>query len=139
MKKILFSLFALVACVSASAITVDEAYDKLAALPGAALSEVPEYDCLKEGMDWGKVVMFMGCSQSTIASITEILAEITDESTDATVTSGKGVTATVFTRPVSEEKQRALVTSIQSNNGMNVAVVIYCEGGMDMVDDMNIN
>lgn len=66
MKKILMLMIVALATISVKAINVDEAYTKLAAVPGAALSDVPEYDCTKEGMDWGKVVMFIGADRKSV-------------------------------------------------------------------------
>lgn len=134
MKKFLFLLVALVATVSAKAITVDEAYTKITAVPGAAISEVPEYDCTKEGMDWGKVVMFIGAQPSTIAKVTEVLAEITDPEVLNTKAQGANQ-VTGFAAKQEDGRTRAIV-SVAMPAGI---VVLYAQGGDDVVSGMKIN
>lgn len=75
MKKIALGLVALVSAFAAQAITVTEAFDQAAELPGAAVSEMPDYDVAKEGLDWGKIVMLLGQPKSVVDAIE---AEITD-------------------------------------------------------------
>ena len=134
MKKILFLLVALMATVSAKAITVDEAFTKISAIPGAAISEVPEYDCTKDGMDWGKVAMFIGAQPSTIAKVTEVLAEITDPEVLDTKAQGSNQ-VNGYAAKQEDGRTRAIV-SVTMPAGI---VVLYAQGGDDVVTGMKIN
>lgn len=135
MKKILMILMVAVAAVSAKAITVDEAYGQIAAIPGAALSDVPDYDCTKEGMDWGKVVMFIGANQSTVAQIEQVLAEITDEEVINTKAQGSNQVLG-YARKQDDGRTRAIVYVSMPGAG---SVVLYAQGGDNVVDGMKIN
>lgn len=123
------------AAVSVKAINVDEAYEKLAGLPGAALSDVPEYDCTKEGMDWGKVVMLIGAAPSTLAQADAILAEITDPLIiNESVQGANHVKG--YAAKQEDGRTRAIVCVTMPGTGM---VVVYAQGGDDIVSSMNIN
>lgn len=76
MKKIFLAIVSLMSFIGASAITMDEAFDQVAAMPGAAVSDMPKNDALKDAFEYGKVVFLMG-QPSTAADA--IVAEITDE------------------------------------------------------------
>ena len=134
MKKLIFSLVAIVASFGAQAITVGEAFDKIADLPGVAISEVPEHDCLKDGMDWGKVAMLMGAATSATDQFNTILAEITDEMTLETVAQGNNEVK-AFTAKTESGRTQALVT-VTMPQGI---VAIYAQGDDDIVKDLNIN
>ncbi len=135
MKKILMLLVVALAAVSVKAITVDEAYEKLAAVPGAALSDVPEYDCTKEGMDWGKVVMLIGANPSTLAQADEILADITDPIVvDEAVQGNNHVKG--YAAKQEDGRTRAIVCVTMPGTGM---VIVYAQGGDDIVSSMSIN
>ena len=123
------------AAVSVKAINVDEAYGKLAAIPGAALSDVPEYDCTKEGMDWGKVVMFIGANQSTLAEAQKVLAEITDPEVVNEKAQGNNQVIG-YAAKQEDGRTRALVSVNMPGAGL---VVVYAQGGDDVVSGMNIN
>lgn len=135
MKKILMLMIVALAAVGAKAITVDEAYNKIAAIPGAALSDVPEYDCTKEGMDWGKVVMFIGASKATIAEVNKVLAEITDP--EVVNTTAQGSNSVIgYGAKQADGRTRALLSVDMPGAGV---VVVYAQGGDDVVSGMNIN
>lgn len=135
MKKILMLMMVALAAVSVKAINVDEAYGKLAAIPGAALSDVPEYDCTKEGMDWGKVVMFIGANQSTLAEAQKVLAEITDPEVVNEKAQGNNQVIG-YAAKQEDGRTRALVSVNMPGAGL---VVVYAQGGDDVVSGMNIN
>jgi len=135
MKKILMLMMVAMAAVGVKAITVDEAYGKLAAIPGAALSDVPEYDCTKEGMDWGKVVMFVGASQSTIAEVENVLAEITDPEVVNEKAQGNNQVVG-YAAKQEDGRTRALVSVNMPGVGV---VIVYAQGDDDVVSGMNIN
>lgn len=135
MKKILMMMIVALATVSVKAITVDEAYNKIASIDGVAISDVPEYDCTKEGMDWGKVAMFIGASQSTLDEVEKVLAEITDEVVvDQTAQGNNKVIG--FAAKQEDGRTRALISVNMPNAGI---VVVYAQGGDDVVSGMNIN
>lgn len=123
------------AAITVKAITVGEAYDKIAAIPGAAISDVPEYDCTKEGMDWGKVVMFIGANQSTIAQVEKVMAEITDPEVVNEKAQGNNQ---VIGYGAEQENGRTLAIIYVNMPGVG-AVVVYAQGGDDVVSSMNIN
>lgn len=76
MKKIFGALLALVlVSVGSQAITVTEAFAKIEKMDGVALSEMPQYDVAKEGLDVGKVAMLLGQPAGVLDGIE---AEITD-------------------------------------------------------------
>lgn len=123
------------AAVSVKAINVDEAYNKLTEIPGAALSDVPEYDCTKEGMDWGKVVMFIGASQATIAEVDKVLAEITDNVVVDEKAQGDNHVLG-YAAKQKDGRTRALVSVHMPGAGV---VVVYAQGNDDVISSMNIN
>ena len=135
MKKILMLMAVALVAISAKAITVDEAYSRIAAIDGAAISDVPEYDCTKEGMDWGKVVMFIGASQSTLAEVEAVLAEVTDELVvDQTAQGNNKVVG--YAAKQEDGRTRAIISVNMPQAGI---VVVYAQGGDDVVSGMNIN
>lgn len=123
------------AAVSVKAITVDEAYNKISAIPGAALSDVPEYDCTKEGMDWGKVVMFIGASKSTLAEVNKVLSEITDPEVVNVKAQGNN-NVIGYGAKQADGRTRAIVSVEMPGSGI---VVVYAQGGDDVVSGMSIN
>lgn len=135
MKKILMIMVMALAAVGMKAITVDEAYEQIAAIPGAAISDVPEYDCTKEGMDWGKVVMFIGANQSTVAQVEKVLAEITDPEVLNTKAQGNNQVLGYATQQ-ENGRTRAIVYVSMPGAG---SVVLYAQGGDDVVSGMKIN
>lgn len=135
MKKILMLMIVAFATISVKAITVDEAYNQLAETPGAALSEVPEYDCTKEGMDWGKVVMFIRAQPATLTQVESILGDITDPVVlDQMAQDNNHVIG--YAAKQEDGRTRALVSVTMPGVGI---VVIYAQGGDDVVSGMNIN
>ena len=134
MKKILMLMIVALAAVSVKAINVDEAYNKLTEIPGAALSDVPEYDCTKEGVDWGKVVMFIGASPATIAEVQKVLAEVTDPVVVDEKAQGNNHVVG-YAAKQEDGRTRALVSVNMPGAGL---VVVYAQGGDDVVSGMNI-
>ncbi|MBD5246679.1 MAG: hypothetical protein HDS54_02705 [Barnesiella sp.] len=135
MKKIFMLMIVALAAVSVKAITVDEAFEKFVAIPGAAVSDVPDYDCTKEGMDWGKVVMLIGANPSTLAQADEVLADITDPIVvDEAVQGNNHVKG--YAAKQEDGRTRAIICVTMPGNGM---VIVYAQGGDDLVNEMNIN
>lgn len=135
MKKILMLMIVALATISVKAITVEEAYNQLAEVPGAALSDVPEYDCTKEGMDWGKVIMFIGAQPATLTQVESILGDITDPVVvDQMAQDNNHVVG--YAAQQEDGRTRALVSVSMPGVGM---VIVYAQGGDDVVSGMNIN
>lgn len=134
MKKLILSLIAVVASMTASAITVSEAYEKLAALPGAALSDVPQHDVLKDGMDWGKIVMLLGASEDTVGQYNAILGEITDELVLDVLAQGSNKVKGYAAKQ--ENGKTLALIGVQMPNG---CVVVYAQGNDDVIEKMNVN
>lgn len=142
MKKLIFSLAALIASIfSAQAITVQEAYEQISALPGVALSDMPSHDVLKDGMDWGKVAMFIMVPESTLKSVNGILDEITDEvALDKMVvdqSTGKATNPVrCFTQQVEPGKKIALMSVFMPSR--KSCIIQYCQGGDNVVEKLEI-
>lgn len=142
MKKLFFAVTLMLTAVFAMrAITVDEAYAKIIALPGVAVSEMPEHDVLKDGMDWGKVAMFVMVPDATLSQVNAVLDEITDtvaldkmavdQSTGAASNPVK-----CFTRVDDNGRTVALMTLFMP--ARKTCVVQYCQGGEDIVEKLDI-
>lgn len=133
MKKLFVILVAAVASMTASAITVSEAFDKIAALPGAAVSDVPRQDAAENGMDWGKIVTLMGVSSDIVKRYNAILGEITDEMVYDTVDQNNKVKG--YAAKQKSGKTNALVV-VETPQG---CVVVYAQGDDDVIKKMNGN
>lgn len=142
MKKLILSLTAIIASLfGASAITVQEAYEQIIDLPGVALSEMPSHDVLKDGMDWGKVAMFIMAPQSTLNDIQAILDQITDDlaldKKAVDQSTGKAVNPVkCYTQQVAPGKKIALMTVFMP--ARKSCIVQYCQGGDNVVEKLNI-
>lgn len=134
MKKLILSLIAVVASITASAITVSEAYDKIAALPGAAVSDVPQHDVLKDGMDWGKVVMLLGVPSDVVGQYKAILGEITDELVLDTVAQGNNKVKGYAAKQ--DNGKTLAIIGVEMPTG---CVVVYAQGNDDVIEKMNVN
>lgn len=119
MKKIIFACLAILAAYTSKAITVAEAFDSIAKLPGAAVSEMPDYDVAKDGLDWGKVVMLLGQPSDSVKAI---VAEIVDVETVETSIGGQPTTIYIQ----AQEDGTALALSVTYTPAGPVA--IYASG-----------
>lgn len=135
MKKLAVILVALAACFSTQAISISEAYERIAALPGAALSDIPEYDCLKDGMDWGHVVMLMGAAEATCNEVEQITGEITDPLAVDVMAQGTNHVLG-YTSKTEEGRTQVLLVMSMSNMGI---IAIWAQGGDDVISSLNIN
>ena len=142
MKKIILSAIAFVATlIGAQAITIQEAYQQITALPGVAISEMPKHDVLKDGMDWGNVAMFVMVPDATLNSVNDILNEITDEVAleKMTVDQSTGAASNpvkCFTQKTDDGRTVALMTLFMP--ARKTCVIQYCQGGDDVVEKLNI-
>lgn len=129
MKKFLILLIVVFATVTAKAINVDEAYNRISAIPGAALSDVPEEDCAKEKMDWGRVIMFVNTPAATLEKVNKIIATITDKKVVEENTQGNHVEG--YAAAQSDGRTRALVSVTMPGVGI---VIVYAQGGDDIIN-----
>ncbi len=128
MKKFILSLIALIAAFGSQAITVSEAFDQIAAMPGAAVSDMPDYDVAKEGLDWGKVVILIG---KPMDATDAIVAQITDKKVKEFEIDGH---QSIAFASISEEENKALVLVV-TKTPMG-PVVVLAQGGNDAVSVM---
>lgn len=76
-------MVALVSTFAAGAITLDEAFDRVSQLPGAAVSDIPSNDALEGAFERGQIVMLLGQPTDACDAIVE---EITDvDKTEMTI------------------------------------------------------
>lgn len=127
MKKILLSLALIASTMCASAITLTEAFDKFAAIPGVAVTEMPDYDVAKEGLDWGKVVIITGQSVNYVKPIQD---EITGE--PVMETSIGGQPTVIYGEKTDDDKSLAL-TMTKAPMGV---IIVFAQGSGDVVDTM---
>lgn len=137
MKKILMLMVVALTAISVKAISIDEAYTKLTKISGATLCDVPEYDRLKEGMDWGKIVMFTTASPATIAQIKQVFAEITDPMVANEKVQGMVVSG--YAAKQKNGRTRCIYCTIAMSDTDVSVVAIYCQGGDDIISGMNTN
>lgn len=137
MKKFLFALVALLGFTGASAITLKEAFEKISDVPGVAVSDIPQYDVLKEGLDWGKAAMLMGANTATLQNINDILGEITDAERNE-VSGDNGSTAITYIQPTSDGHYHGLVIAIMSNQGMSNCMILLAQGGDNIMEVLTL-
>lgn len=125
MKKFILGLAAVAATFGAQAITVTEAFDKISALQGAAVSEMPDYDIAKEGLDWGKMVMLIG---SPADAMDAIAAEITDEKVQELEIQGHK--SVIYAAPAAEEGKSLALVITKTPMG---PVAMFVQGSGDVV------
>lgn len=137
MKKLFIALLAMLSLASARAITVEEAFARISEIPGVALSDFPEYDCLKEGLDWGKSAMLLGSNAQTLATLAAIEGEITDEKA-IDVKDASGVNATIYVRPAGGDRMVGLIIVTMQMQGQTNAVSMLCQGGENLVETLKV-
>lgn len=137
MKKFLFALAALLGFTGASAITLEEAFEKISEVPGVAVSDIPQYDILKEGLDWGKAALLMGASTATLQNINDILAEITDAERNE-VNGDNGAAAITYKQPTADGHYLGLMVAIMSNQGMSNCAILLAQGGDDIMEVLTL-
>lgn len=125
MKKMILGLAAAITAFGAQAITVNEAFDKISALPGAAVSDMPDYDVAKEGLDWGKIAMLIGSPATAMDAVAE---EITDEKAGELEIDGHK--SVIFTAPAAEEGKSLVLVITKTPMG---PVAIFAQGAGDVV------
>lgn len=136
MRKIIFSLIALLAFVSGRAIDLTEAFQKIAAIPGAAVTDFPQHDCLLQGLDWGKAAMLMGAPAQTAASIDSILSEITDA--ESQVIENQAGSGKIFTQSTADGRVIGLIYAKMTSGNMNNYVIMLAQGGDDLVETLKL-
>ncbi|MCM1347881.1 MAG: hypothetical protein NC338_00595 [Firmicutes bacterium] len=132
MKKILMLMIVAFAAFELNAITIGDAYNQIAAIPGATLSDVPEDDCTKEGMDWGKIVMFIGVDNSTVAQVEKTLSKITDPE----VLNSKSEYGNSMIGYASRLNNGRVVALVYVDNPGAGCIVLYAQGDDNIVNDM---
>ena len=130
MKKLLFSAAALIAAMASQAITVSEAFDKISALPGVALSEMPNYDVAKEGLDYGKVAMLIGQPSDGVLAVKD---EITDA--DLVETDIEGHHTYVYSQPAAEGKTTVLTITVTPMGPVCMLMEGNTEAALKMLED----
>lgn len=138
MKIFLFALIALLGFTGASAITLEEAFKKISEVPGVAVSDIPQYDILKEGLDWGKAAMLMGASNATLQNINDILGEITEAERNE-VNGDNGAVAIAYKQPTSDGHYHGLMVAIMSNQGINNCMILLAQGGDNIMEVLTLN
>ena len=117
------------------AITVNEAYEQIITIPGATLTDVPKEDCVKEGMDWGKVIIFMQANNTTIAQVEKVLAEITEpEVLNINAQDSKQILG--YASKQNNGRTRALIYVSMPDYRV---VVFYAQGDDDIISDIKID
>ena len=122
-------IIAALATVAANAITLDEAYNRIKAIPEANINDVPAEDCVKEGLDWGKVVIFMGAPESSLSQVEKIVSEITDK-LELEITDDNNMHVIAYSNRQENGRNRALAIV---NNPGNSMVIVYAQGRDEVV------
>lgn len=130
MKKFIFSAVALIAAFAAQAITVSEAFDKIAAIPGVAISDMPQYDVAKEGLDSGKVAMLLGQSPDSVLSVKD---QITDAETYETTVEGHHTY--IYAQPAGEGKTVVLTITVTPMGPVCMLMQGTTEAALKMLND----
>lgn len=109
MRKLIFFAIALLTSLVSQAITVEEAFKKISALPGAAVSDMPSEDVSKEGLEYGKVAILLGQNADKVIAIK-------DEVSDAAFyeTNVEGFKTYVISQPGENGTERTLFVTLHS-------------------------
>lgn len=124
MKRLLVvAIVALSAVVGVMANQLDDVFVKICSLEGVEVSDIPEYDCLKEGFDSGKVAMIVG--QHKVEAVRSILAKLDDPVISE---EQNGIKVLGWQIVESENKATGLVATAQTEGQDVVMVVVLAKG-----------